>query len=148
VNPDVRALNGPDAINSLSQNVLFQALASILSKDGSSYAKTAAAWIDAFFITASTKMNPNLNFGQIVRGPGPDGQKGTFTGVLDLRGMVKVCNAIQLLKAGGSSVWTKMRDDAMSAWLSKYSKWLDTSEIGQKAASRPKYVSSIYATEG
>ena len=93
-------------------------------------------------------MNPNLNFGQIVRGPGPDGQKGTFTGVLDLRGMVKVCNAIQLLKAGGSSVWTKMRDDAMSAWLSKYSKWLDTSEIGQKAASRPKYVSSIYATEG
>lgn len=146
MNPDVRTLNGPDAINSFSQNVLFQALASILAKDGSNYATTATAWIDAFFVTTSTKMNANLNFGQIVRGPGPDGQKGTFTGVLDLRGMVKVCNAIELLKASGNSVWTKARDKAMRAWLSEYSKWLDTSVIGQKAASRPKYVSSIYTT--
>lgn len=83
-------------------------------------------------------MNPNMNFGQGVRGPGPDGQKGTFTGVLDLRGIVKIINAIMILKASGSPDWTKGRDTALETWMKQYADWLQSSDIGKMSAARPK----------
>ena len=83
-------------------------------------------------------MTPNMNFGQMVRGPGKDHQLGTFTGVLDLRGIVKVVNAIQLLKAANSPDWTSARDQAMVTWVKSYISWLETSDLGKQVASKAK----------
>ncbi|KAF8973712.1 alginate lyase-domain-containing protein [Flammula alnicola] len=146
VNPDVRTLNGPDAINDAAQAVLYNAIAYAL-KRSSTYSKTAANLIETFFLSPATKMNPNLNFGQIVRGPGPDGVTGTFTGVLDLRGIVKIVNGISIVKAAGSPDWTQDLDQAMVSWLSTYSDWLATSAIGRTTATRPNNHATFYVSQ-
>jgi Alginate lyase len=138
VNPDVRLLNGPEAINSVSQSIIYNAIAYALQKT-SSYSAAATSFIDTFFLNPSTKMNPNMNFGQMVRGPGQAGQEGTFTGVLDLRGIVKIINGIMILKAADSPDWTAARDQELAAWMAQYADWLENSLLGKRSASRPKY---------
>lgn len=133
----MRDLNGPDAINDASQAVIYNAIAYALEST-STYSKNVANLINTFFLAPATKMNPNMNFGQIVRGPGPDGVSGTFTGVLDLRGIVKIINGIAIVKAAGSPDWTQAFDQQMNFWLTDYVNWLKTSSVGQITASRPK----------
>ncbi|CAA7266585.1 unnamed protein product [Cyclocybe aegerita] len=146
VNPDVRTLRGPGAINDAAQSILSNALAFAL-KRSSTYSQNVAKFIDTFFLSTATKMNPNVNFGQIVRGPGEAGHTGTFTGILDLRGMVKIANGITVLKALGSSDWTKTRDQAMESWISQYSDWLLNSSIGKMTASRPNNHATFYVAQ-
>ena len=139
MNPDVRLLNAPAAINLAAQSIIYNAVAYALQKT-SSYSSAAVAFIDAFFLEAATKMNPNMNFGQVVRGPPPTGSQGTFTGVLDLRGLVKVINGVAILKAAESPDWTTTRDAEMATWMSEYTGWLQNSTLGKMSASRPKCV--------
>ncbi|KAJ6574913.1 alginate lyase-domain-containing protein [Mycena capillaripes] len=149
VNPDVRTLNGPAAINGASQSILFNAMAGVLQKNSepTAYFKNVAGFINAFFIAASTAMSPNMAFGQVVRGPGPDGKKGTFTGILDLRGIVKICNAICILKAVGSPQWTKHIDEAMDDWMRRYLSWLTTSDLGKSTADKANNHRTFYAAQ-
>lgn len=137
VNPDVHALPDSPAIVTMSQAVLFNAIAYAMTKT-KAYSQNVVKFIDTFFLTSSTAMNPNLNFGQLVRGPGKAHQMGTFTGVLDLRGVVKVTNAIALLKAAGSPDWTSARDKTMTDWMRSYASWLESSAIGKETASKAK----------
>ncbi|KAJ3517366.1 hypothetical protein NLJ89_g537 [Agrocybe chaxingu] len=146
VNPDVRNLRGPSAINDAAQSILYNALAFAL-KRSSTYSQNVAKFIDTFFLSTATKMNPNVNFGQIVRGPGEAGRTGTFTGILDLRGMVKIANGIAVLKALDSSDWTKTRDQAMGSWISQYGYWLLNSSIGKMTASRPNNHATFYVAQ-
>lgn len=76
-------------------------------------------------------MNPNMNYGQVVRGPRPENQIGTFTGPLDMRGLVKVVNAIMILKESNSQDWTSEIDQSMESWMTQYLSWLQTSDIGK-----------------
>jgi hypothetical protein len=85
-------------------------------------------------------MTANVNYGQVVRGIGPEHQKGTFTGVLDMRGMVKVANAILALKTAQSPDWDAKRDGALKAWVKEYTNWLETNPIAKKTASSAKFV--------
>ncbi|KAL4268134.1 dermatan-sulfate isomerase family protein [Pleurotus pulmonarius] len=130
VNPDVRKLKGPPSIQSVSQATLFNALASQFSSSASSsssYIQNVNNFINVFFLDPKTAMNPNVNFGQMVRGPGDQGQKGTFTGILDIRGIVKIVNALLILRTGvrkGSDI-SQGEDDmqavdgAMRGWVSQ-----------------------------
>ncbi|PFH54616.1 hypothetical protein AMATHDRAFT_134954 [Amanita thiersii Skay4041] len=138
VNPDVRTLNGPMAINSVSQAVVQNAIAYVLTQS-TTYSQNIARFIDTFFLDLATRMNPSIDFGQIVRGPGQKGRSGTFTGILDLSGMVKIVNGIMILRGLGTADWSSARDDSMSHWISQYIAWLKDSSIGRITASRPKY---------
>lgn len=134
LNPDVRLLHGINAVNSVTQSALYNALAYAFTKTPS-YSKIAANYIDAFFLNPDTSMSPTLKYGQVIRGPGQEGQ---FLGVLDFRGMVKVVNAIQLLKATGSPDWTTTRDKDMKAWTQQYISFLQNDSIGKAAQQAPK----------
>ncbi|KII93265.1 hypothetical protein PLICRDRAFT_171044 [Plicaturopsis crispa FD-325 SS-3] len=146
VNPDVRNLNGAGAINDAAQSILYNAVTYSIQQTAAA-SKNAASFIDAFFLASATRMNPNMNFGQLIRGPGADGQMGTFTGILDLRGIVKIANAILLLKASKSPDWTAARDSGMAAWTKAYSGWLQTSDIGKRTASRPNNHLTFYVAQ-
>lgn len=136
LNPDVRQLHGVNAVNGVTQSVLYNALAYAFTKS-ESYSKNAASFIDTFFLDSKAGINPELSYGQVIRGPGI--QQGQYLGILDFRGMVKVVNAIQLLKAAGSPDWTSVRDNNMNSWAEKYMNWLQTSSQGKKGATAPKY---------
>ncbi|KAI1797767.1 chondroitin AC/alginate lyase [Ganoderma leucocontextum] len=146
VNPDVRVLPDSPAVVTMSQAVLYNALACAMTKTRS-YSQNAAKFIDTFFLAPSTAMNPNLNFGQLVRGPGKVHQMGTFTGILDLRVIVKIINAIALLKAAGSPDWTSAREQAMTNWMRSYASWLESSAIGKETASKANNHVTFYVNQ-
>jgi hypothetical protein len=142
VNPDVLTLTGVKAINGLSQAVLYSAIAYALSSS-TVYSQNLVRLIDFFFLDEPTRMYPNMNYGQLIRGPGPDGTVGTWTGILDLRGLVKVVNSIHIIKGRNSPDWTPARDRLMNDWMSQYAKWLTGSDLGKETASRLKYVTIL-----
>ncbi|EJU01866.1 chondroitin AC/alginate lyase [Dacryopinax primogenitus] len=131
VNPDVRQLNGVNAIQAVAQAVLYNAITFVLA-GGSQYTRSATSIINTFFLDSKTGMNPNLNYGQLVRGPGH--QQGQFMGVLDFRGMVKIVNGILMLRSTKNSDWTSSIDSAMTTWTKSYLQWIQTSNIGVAAS--------------
>ncbi|KAJ7275236.1 alginate lyase-domain-containing protein [Mycena haematopus] len=151
VNPDVRTLNDPGAINDAAQSIFFNAIACAQPDSSSSSAscKNAIRFIDAFFLDSSTGMNPHMEFGQVVRGPGPEGRDGTFTGVVDLRGFVKIVNGICIINASdiNSQYWTPAIDQAMLKWTTDYANWLVTSVLGKSAGSKANNHGSFYASQ-
>ncbi|KZT74735.1 chondroitin AC/alginate lyase [Daedalea quercina L-15889] len=146
VNPDVRTLPDSPAAVKMPEAVLYNSIAYALQKS-STGSKTAVSFIDTFFLASKTAMTPNMNFGQMVRGPGKEHQQGTFTGILDLRGMVKVVNAIQLLKAANSPDWTSARDQAMTTWVKSYISWLETSDLGKQVVSKANNHVTFYVNQ-
>ena len=137
VNTDVRTIPDSPTFVALSQSVFYNGIAYVLSGTAV-FSQNAAHFIDVFFLSTTTAMRPNMNFGQLVRGPGQDHQVGTFTGILDLRGLVKIVNVILLLKASSSPDWTAARDKAMSDWMNQYVVWLVESPIGKETAGKAK----------
>jgi hypothetical protein len=115
----------------MSQSVFWNAIAAIVS-GSTAPAKQAVAFIDTFFLDRNTKMNPNVEFGQIVRGP-PGTQSGSYMGILDLRALVKVVNAILVFRESEHPDWTQDRDVKMRAWAAQYIQWIETSVVGKKA---------------
>lgn len=137
VNPDVKMLEGPSMLQNMPESVLFNAINYALTKTAV-HSQNAAKTLDTFFLTPATLMHPNMNFGQLVRGPGKDHQIGTFTGILDFRALVKIVNACQILKAMKSPDWTTAKDQALTGWMDKYLTWLQTSGIGKETAGKAK----------
>ena len=138
-NPDTRNSAGPVGMNDMSQAVLYNALSYAITGTPS-YSQKAASFVEAFFIAKATAMTPNINYGQIIRGIGPEHQKGTFTGVLDMRGIVKIVNAILALKVAKSPDWDENKDMAMKDWMRQYVQWMETSEIAKKTSNSAKFV--------
>ncbi|GJE86013.1 chondroitin AC/alginate lyase-like protein [Phanerochaete sordida] len=151
VNPDTDELVGPSAAQDMSQSVSFNAIAYALQKNRA-YSQNVASIIDAFFLSSNTGMHPNVNFGQLVRGPGKAHQIGTYTGILDLRGMVRVVNAIQLMRGTKSPDWTSAREQAMTSWTQSYVSWLQNSDLGKEVATKANnhltfYINQLAATK-
>ena len=133
----MRTLPDSPAAVAMSQAVLYNALGYAMQKT-KSYSQNAVKFIQTFFLADATAMNPNMNFGQVVRGPGRDHRQGTYTGILDMRGLVKVVNGIQVLQAAKSPDWTSDLNKQMTTWVSIYANWLQESAIGRQAAMSPK----------
>jgi hypothetical protein len=92
------------------------------------YAARAAELLRAFFLNPSTRMNPNLNFGQGI----PGSVEGRGGGLIDVRGMTQLIDSLKLLEQ--SHAWTLEDRAAMSAWLGSYLEWLTTSKNGRHEA--------------
>jgi len=67
VNPEVKNYPDKEQMPKLCENVNTLSLAYFYSRD-EKYAKHAANLLRVWFWDPSTKMNPNLNFGQAVKG--------------------------------------------------------------------------------
>ena len=112
--------------------------------NGSSvYASNVASWVDTWFLAPDTYMNPNLNYAQVIRGPGAN--TGTHTGVLDLKCMTKVVDAVLILRAGNASEWTEAIDSGLVNWTTTYIGWLTSNAIALQEAAAPKYVTFVRA---
>lgn len=78
-NPDVRLVNDTGDFQTMSDAILYNTLAWVIS--GSNvYMNNAVHYIDTWFINPNTYMYPNLDFAQGRRGVG--GRNGSHTGVL------------------------------------------------------------------
>ena len=88
------------------------------------YADHAALHLRAWFISDATRMNPNLEFAQAI--------KGRFTGrgigIIDTIHLVEVARAVEVLERSGAL--SASDTAAIKKWFTDYLTWMTTSKNG------------------
>lgn len=125
-NPELEKLDRT-RLARMTGNVTTLSLAYYFSGD-EQYAAKAVQQLRVWFINKNTKMNPNLNYAQIV--PGKNGDKGRGYGVLDGYSFVEMLDAVQLLN--DSKSFTSKDKKALKGWFTEFVHWLVTSELGKE----------------
>jgi hypothetical protein len=124
VNPEVNNYPDKDNMPKICQKVYELSLGFYFSGN-EKYAKKATDMIRVWFLNPSTKMNPNLNFGQAIKGM----DDGRGAGLIDTRHFIFFLDGVKLLKS--SSSWTTSDDNALKNWFRSYYGWLNTSKNGK-----------------
>ncbi|HZQ90679.1 MAG TPA: alginate lyase family protein [Terriglobales bacterium] len=113
------------ALIRLSLHVPALAAAWVLTRDAR-YSRHAAAHLRAWFITPATRMNPNLQYAQAIRGI----TTGRGIGIIDTLHLVEVARAASRLeKAPGLAPGER---DAVKNWFAEYLNWMNSSKNGQE----------------
>lgn len=92
------------------------------------YALKAEGFIDAWFINPATRMNPNLDYAQGVRGVS-DGRQ---FGIIEFGDIAGILTGVQQLQQAGvaDAAFTK----AFMRWVKDYAYWLQNSKLGKLEA--------------
>ncbi|MBN9660047.1 MAG: alginate lyase family protein [Acidobacteria bacterium] len=106
----------------MSNAVLALALSAALNRDAEAAAR---AWqlLDVWFLQPDTYMNPNLEFGQAIRGI----TTGRGIGIIDTRPLIWCVQGIALLER---SLPNPRLSAGLRRWFSDYVQWLTTSSKG------------------
>jgi hypothetical protein len=123
VNPEVKDYPDKNNMPKVCENIYFLGLAYYYSNN-KKYAKHAAKLLQVWFLNKKTKMNPNLNFGQIVKGQ----NDGRGAGIIDTRHFIYALDAVSLIKS--SKCWTTKNNSDLQKWFNEYLVWLNTSTNG------------------
>ncbi|KAK4684996.1 hypothetical protein P7C73_g5164, partial [Tremellales sp. Uapishka_1] len=110
----------------LSDSVYLSALsyAATSSVVYSTHINTA---IRTWFVDDTTRMNPTLEYAQVIRGPG--NQTGKHTGVLDGKGLTKIVAGVMLLREINPAEWEDDVDAGFVSWVTDQVTWLETNEV-------------------
>ncbi|KAF8624700.1 hypothetical protein AX17_007031 [Amanita inopinata Kibby_2008] len=143
-NPDARLVNDVGAFSDMSDAVFYDALTwAFQGNQGSTdYSRAAVRFLKIWFLDDETRMNPNLNYAQVIRGPG--NQYGTHTGVLDLKCFTKIASAILIFRKGKTPDWTADLDNKMIAWANEYISWLETARLALEEGDAENNHGSFY----
>lgn len=123
VTPEVK--NYPDKQNlpRLCENVYTLSIAYYFSGN-EEYAKHAAKLIKVWFLDPPTAMNPNLKFGQAVKGV----TDGRAEGLIEVRHLIFLLDGVELLK--NSENFNEGKQKKLKRWMSEFLDWMETSKIG------------------
>lgn len=122
-NPEVLDYKDKEYMPKLCEMVHTLALAYYFSGE-KQYAEHAGRLLQVWFLDSATKMNPNLNFGQAIKGV----NTGRGAGLIDSRHFIKIIDAIGLMQP--SKAWTSIRQQGMKQWFSDFLQWMQTSKNG------------------
>jgi hypothetical protein len=123
INPETKDYKDKGNIGLMIKSVECLALAYYFSDD-EKYAERAVAQIKAWFLDPATKMNPNLNYAQAIKGK----NDGRGIGLIESREFVLVIDAIGLLQH--SKQWTSKEQTGVEDWFKAYLEWFCTSKNG------------------
>jgi len=129
-NPEVRDYKDKEYMPQLCEVVYTLSLAYYFSED-KVYADHAARLLRVWFLDTTTRMNPNLNYGQSIKGV----NTGRGSGLIDTRHFVKLIDGIGLLQ--GSSSWKDADQQGMKKWFSDFLHWMQTSKNGKDEMKAP-----------
>jgi len=140
-NPELKEYDR-ESLDRMSRRVQMLTLAWFLGRD-TTFAEDAVRQVRIWFIEDSTRMNPNMNFAQMI--PGRNHGKGYPFGVLDGYSFVQMMDALTLLE---SYEGYKPADRAaMKKWFSEYVQWLTTSEQGIEESKAKNNHGTTYDTQ-
>ena len=89
------------------------------------YAARATLLIRTWFLDPATRMNPDLQHAQLVKGV----NDGRGTGIIESIRLIDVLDSVGMLQ--GSKSWTSEDQDGIHRWMSDYVKWMHDSKNGQ-----------------
>lgn len=104
------------------------------------YAEKAVALIKVWFLDKNTRMNPNLEYAQMI--PGHNGGKGRCYGLLDTYSFVEMVSALPLLEK--SKAFTPKDQKALRNWFSRLTEWMLTSPQGIEESQQANNHSTAY----
>jgi hypothetical protein len=107
----------------LSVQVPALTAAWLLTKDPS-YAKKSAEHLRAWFLDEKTRMNPNLQYAQAIKGV----TTGRGIGIIDTIHLVEVARSIEILES--SKALKKAEIKGIKKWFADYLEWMTTSKNG------------------
>ncbi len=110
------------SLNAMADAVFTLGAAAYLLDDPR-YAQRAARDIRVWFLDPRTRMNPNLDFSQTVRGV----DEGRGAGVLDGRVLIRAIQGMDFLVLTGS--WDAKDQAAVRRWFEEYLHWLTHSRV-------------------
>ncbi len=114
--------------STFSEHVWGLALAGYMTGD-KRYSQRAATLLRTWFIDPETRMNPNLEHAQFVKGE----NSGRGTGIIESNRLLNVIDAIGLLRASDAG-WTADDQSRIEAWFRDYVKWMRESPNGKAEA--------------
>ncbi len=122
-NPEVKEYKDKEYLPKLCADVYHLGLAYYFSGK-EMYAEHAAKLVQVWFLNSDTRMNPNLNFGQAIKGV----TTGRGAGMIDTRHFVKLVDGLNLIET--SKAYTAANQAGMRHWFSEFLRWMQTSKIG------------------
>lgn len=136
-NPEIKTMQDHEHCDEMITSTYTLALAYYIFQD-EKYAAAAANLLRAWFLDPATRMNPNMEFAQAVRGK----NDGRGTGLIETRRFNSTVDAFGLLE--GSKSWTEADQKGVHEWFAKYLKWLIDSKNGHDESQAPNNHGSYY----
>lgn len=124
VNPEVHNFQDKENLPRLCEHVYTLSLAYYFSGK-EVYAKHASELIKVWFLDPATAMNPNLEFGQAIKGV----SAGRGAGLIDIRHFVFLVESVDLLKASENFKEADLQQ--LKKWMTQFLAWMNTSAIGK-----------------
>jgi hypothetical protein len=121
-NPERFIANRRD-LSDMSNAVLALGMGACLLEDPR-YAARANTVLSTWFVDPATRMNPNLEHGQAVRGR----NTGRGAGIIDTVALIYAVQGIVLLERAGGLDWKVAA--GLREWFAEYLKWMTTSAKG------------------
>lgn len=104
------------------------------------YARKATELIRIWFLDDATRMNPNLEYAQMV--PGHNGGKGRGYGLIDTYSFVEMLDGVALLEQSKS--FTTKDSKQLKQWFGRLTGWMLTSEQGKEESAAENNHSVAY----
>lgn len=104
------------------------------------YASAAVRQLKVWFIADSTKMNPNLNYGQLI--PGYNNDKGHPGVISEAYSLLDVLDCISLLENRKQLSNSDVRK--LKSWFRSLNKWFGNSEVGHTMDQQKNNLSIMY----
>ncbi len=123
VNPEVKNFPDKENMPRLCENIYNLSLAYYFS-DNEEYAKHAGKLIKVWFLDSATAMNPNLNYGQAVKGV----TDGRAEGLIEVRHFIFLLDGVSLLK--NSENFKEGKQKKLKKWMTSFLTWMESSKIG------------------
>jgi hypothetical protein len=131
VNPEID-LYDRQPLGQMAADVTTLSLAWYITRN-EAYARKAVELLRVWFLDPATRMNPNLEYSQMV--PGVNNGKGRCYGLIDSYSFVEMLDGVTLLES--SKAFTKRDSRQLKAWFADFLEWFLTSDQG-KEESRQK----------
>lgn len=93
------------------------------------YAAKASELIRIWFLKPETRMNPNMNYAQMI--PGHNGNKGRGFGMIDVYTFINLLDAVEMMNTSAS--FTEADRKGLKDWFTEYLKWIQTSPVANEA---------------
>lgn len=126
-NPEVQQYDYP-RLRTMSQNVKYLVQAYYITGE-ERYARAAIRQLTVWFMNRLTRMNPNFDYSQIIKGQNDN--HGQPFGMIDTCNFHDVLDAVRLLHHQNRLSARQMKK--ITAWMATFAAWMQQSEYGKAA---------------